>query len=55
MAKDSVNITIDKEVKEAIDILRKTASENRNFSNMSETLMKEALEARGIKIKPKKK
>ena len=53
--KESVNTTIDADVIATVEELRKKPSENRNFSNMVETLVREALEARGIKIKPKKK
>lgn len=49
----STNITIDIGVKKTVDELRAKPSEGRSFSNMIEVLVKEALEARGIKIKKK--
>jgi hypothetical protein len=55
MSKISTNITIDTKVKEMVDELRIKPTENRTFSNMIETLVKEALHARAIKIKHKKK
>lgn len=51
----SVNYTIDSEVLSAINEVRNLPSEGRNLSNMVEKLLREALEARGIKIKTKKK
>lgn len=50
-----MNNTIDKGVKDAVNKLRNSPSENRSFSNMVETLLIEALAARGINIKPLKK
>lgn len=55
MAKVSTNITIDEFVKLTVDDLRKTPTEERTYSAMVEKLIKEALDARGIKIKTKKK
>lgn len=52
MSKISTNITIDTEVKQEVDDLRIKPTENRTFSNMVETLVKEALKARKQKKKP---
>jgi hypothetical protein len=53
MSKISTNITIDTEVKKEVDDLRLNSTENRTFSNMIETLVKEALKARKQKRKHK--
>lgn len=50
-----MNTTIDDGVVETVRELAKKPSETGNFSNMVEKLLREALEARGIKIKTKKK
>lgn len=55
MAKVPITITIDEDVKDAVETLRSTKVEDRNLSAMIEKLVKEALDARGIKIKTKKK
>lgn len=53
--KTSTNVTLDNGVIDTVDDLRKKPLENRSFSNMIEILVIEALQARGIKVKPKKK
>lgn len=53
MPKKSINTTISEEVLKEVERLRIKPAENRNLSNMVETLLIEALEARGIKIKKK--
>lgn len=55
MAKVSVNTTIDEDVVFTVRELAKKPSETGNFSNMMEKLLREALEARNVKIKTKKK
>jgi hypothetical protein len=47
MAKASISATVDEDIIEKVE--KSAKKENRTFSNMLETLIKEALAARGIK------